>query len=77
MENFGILKANIFTEKSNALLSHNQQYGFVVNEKANKEQIARGFEMKCNVKLIRVTNIKGQKLLDSYVEMHLRGKIVS
>ncbi|MDR1173505.1 MAG: 50S ribosomal protein L23 [Puniceicoccales bacterium] len=57
MENFGILKEILLTEKSNALLSDKQQYVFVVDQKTNKGQIARAVEKAFNVKVVRVNVI--------------------
>ncbi|MDR2779075.1 MAG: 50S ribosomal protein L23 [Puniceicoccales bacterium] len=57
MENFGILKEILLTEKSNALLSDQQQYVFVVDPKASKGQIAKAIELTFNVKVVRVNVI--------------------
>ncbi|MDR0693647.1 MAG: 50S ribosomal protein L23 [Puniceicoccales bacterium] len=57
MENFGILKEILLTEKSNALLSDKQQYVFIVDQKTNKGQIARAVEKAFNVKVVRVNVI--------------------
>jgi large subunit ribosomal protein L23 len=57
MKNFEILKEILLTEKSNLLLSEKQQYVFVVDAGARKNQIASAVEAAFGVKVVGVNVI--------------------
>ena len=55
-----ILIRPLITEKMSDLTAEKSQYGFVVNPKANKIEIARAVEEKFNVHVINVKTINHQ-----------------
>jgi large subunit ribosomal protein L23 len=57
MKRFDVLKEILLTEKSNLLLSEKQQYVFVVDGNANKNQIAKAVELAFGVEVAGVNVI--------------------
>lgn len=62
MENYSIIKAPVYTEKSTDLQKNNT-YVFTVDIKANKTQIAQEIEKIFNVKVesVNTINVKPKK----------------
>ena len=54
MEVFEVLKQILLTEKSNLLLSGQNTYTFIVDDRVNKNQVARAVERLFDVKVARV-----------------------
>ena len=55
-----VLIRPIITEKMNDLTEQHSQYGFIVDIKANKIEIAKAIETKFNVDVVKVNTIRNK-----------------